>query len=124
MAGATVGSVCVRVRREVVRVPTADQIFIEFHLDGHKAFPRLFCAASRENGTNTNTSSHPPRPYTSWSLVIKLRCLICRVDRQRPSLYRGVHLYEELTVAQEDKFRDAIQPSNKLQQRFSAHALQ
>lgn len=67
---------------EVVRVPTADQIFIEFHSDGHEAFPRLHCAASRENGTNTNTSSDPPRPHTSWSLVIKLRYLIDRVERE------------------------------------------
>ena len=48
----------------------------------HKASPRPYCAASQEKGTNTNTSSNLLPPYTSWSLAIKLRCLICRVDHR------------------------------------------
>lgn len=40
----------------VVRVPTADQIFIEFHLDGYKASPSvLLCSQLRKRHK---------RPYT------------------------------------------------------------
>lgn len=51
------GCVCVcKHGEEVVCVPMAKQIFIEFHLDGHKESLRPYWAASRENGRSTNTS--------------------------------------------------------------------
>lgn len=34
-----------------------------------------YCAASRENSTNSTTSPYLKQPYTSWKFVIKLSCM-------------------------------------------------
>lgn len=113
---------------EVVRAPAADQIFIEFHLDGHKASPLPYCANNRENCTNTNTSSNPLQPHTSWSFVIKLGCLNCRSCTKACISMRGWPFAQDTclieTTTDKDRIRDATQPSNKLEHTFSAHALQ
>lgn len=71
----------------------ANQIFIEFHLDGHKASLRSYWAATRENGTNTNTSSNPSRPVPSRSFVIKFDCEYCTALIQGADCYSG-HLFD------------------------------
>lgn len=70
--------VCVSVGGKV-RVPTDDQIFIEFHSDGHKT-SQSYCAASRENDTNTSRFWNPPQRWwrrqrwrASWSLLTELK---------------------------------------------------
>lgn len=82
---------------EGFRVQTAGQIFIEFHLNGHKVSLRPYWAASRENSTNTCKSwkSAANRYHLEFcdkvGMVFDFAEVHCEFSGWGSKFYRGVH---------------------------------